>query len=373
MKQLFAMSALACALLGSCAPTKADRAEARGVTLAAMSCEGSWRRVEAPPMRPRLLVSVTETEAGVLLFGGVGDTGALGDGALWRDGAWTLMPAAGAPSPRAGHVAVWLGDRLCVWGGERDGEPLGDGACWTPGAPAWRAMSSPRAPSPRASAGACWTGRELVLFGGQDADGEALGAGAAWNPVTDAWRALPTAGAPRPRTSPVLRCDGSAVTVWGGAGDALALGAEDAARYELATDVWSPLDLTGAPSASSGPLAVIVAEGIFALHDDGVALFDAGASRWRALRHEPTAPPRFASSLARVPGGAMVWGGRDASGLRADGACYDIARERWTSTPTTNAPTARSFATAFFDGGAVMVLWGRDARGLRDDAHALVR
>jgi hypothetical protein len=41
---------------------------------------------------------------------------------------WIDLPTQGAPGPREGHAAVWTGSELLVWGGLGPGGMLGDGA-----------------------------------------------------------------------------------------------------------------------------------------------------------------------------------------------------------------------------------------------------
>lgn len=370
------LAACVAALISSCVQS-GDLEEARGATIATMQCGRVWRQIEVHGPGPRVFSSVTETPFGVALFGGFGRAGVLGEGWLWDGVRWQQLPEVGAPTARAGHIAVWTGHALCVWGGEVDGSPLGDGACWTPGDSAWRPMRNDGAPSPRAHAGACFAGGEVVLYGGQDSEGEAFADGAAWNPSTGTWRSLSSVGAPRARAHALLAPldvgSDQRVLVWGGNGDALALGAEDAALYDPARDVWTSIDLTDAPTASSGPLSATLSTGIWALNRDGVRVFDAVTMRWRAERNDPAMGPRFGATPVSLPGGVWLWGGRDEQSLLGDGGCYDTTEERWTLAPTEGAPSPRTNTITFWDGARLMVLWGEDESGLRDDAYALER
>lgn len=362
------------AVIAACVQTS-DGVEARGVTIATMRCGQHWRQLSVSAPRPRVFSNVTETPIGVVITGGFGSEGVLDDAWRWDGAAWTPLPIEGAPSARSGHVAVWTGTQLCVWGGEGDGAAIGDGACWTPGESRWQPIATEGAPAARIHAGAAMVGHELVIFGGQDAQGEAFGDGAAWDATTNRWRPLASTGAPRPRVRPLIAPyfapDGARALVWGGSGDELALGAEDAAFYDLTRDRWIPIDLTGAPTASSGPLSTLIPEGVWALNRDGVHLFDGATLRWRALRNDDGVGPRFATTPARLPGGVWLWGGRDERGLLGDGGCYDPNEQRWARAPGEGAPSPRQNAVTFWDGHRMMVLWGEDDDGLRDDAFAL--
>lgn len=374
--KIIMMAAALYAAMSACVPFQEHGVE-EGVTLTAMQCGRRWRRLDGAMPPSRLYPSVTEVAGGVAIFGGFGAEGVRDDGWLWNGRAWSPLPAEGAPSARSGHVAVWTAEALCVWGGEADGAVRGDGACWSPATGAWRAMSSDGAPSARTYAGACWTGRALVVFGGQNADGDTLGDGAAWDPATNRWRPLASTGAPKPRRYPLVTRwpvdGGDGALVWGGAGDELALGGEDAAVYDPARDAWTPVDLANAPPARSAPLSAVTPDGVWAWSREGVARLDAATARWQRSAPEDAPAMRFAATPVLVPGGVFVWGGRDEASVRGDGACHDLARDRWTAAPVVDAPPARADAVTFWDGRAVLVLWGQDERGLRDDAWSLER
>lgn len=58
-------------------------------------------------------------------------------------------------------------------------------------------------------------------------------------------------------------------------------------------------------------------------------------------------------------GKMVVWGGRTATGATATGGVYDLAKNTWTSTSMTDAPSARVDATAVWDDiGKRMIVWG---------------
>src|SRR5262249_6141999 len=73
----------------------------------------------------------------------------------------------------------------------------------------------PRAPQPREHASVTWTGTDLVVWGGASGI-TALGSGARWNAASDTWSPMPTAGAPAPRSHHSAAWTGSELIVWGG-------------------------------------------------------------------------------------------------------------------------------------------------------------
>jgi hypothetical protein len=160
------------------------------------------------------------------------------------------------------------------------------------------------------------------------------------------------------------------VLVWGGAGEALALGAEDAAVLDLRAWRWSPVDLAGAPPARTGPVAVEVAGGLAAFGLEGAAVFEWSTGRWRAVDPSPLAG-RFGATVLAVGGELVAWGGRDAAGLHRDGATLDPATGRWTPLDADASTAARLDAVGLTDGRQALVLWGADAGGLRADGFVL--
>jgi len=186
---------------------------------------GAWNAMPADGSpSARWDASATWTGAGLAVFGGFTQDGfgSVGSGASYDPAGerWEALPESGA---RRSHSAIWTGEELVVWGGTRDGygasEVLGDGVAWSPAAGAWRTISAAGAPSPREQHAAVWTGSRMIVWGGRDApdvSGAALADGAAYDPATDTWSPLPAAGAPAARVAPVAAWTGSALLIWGG-------------------------------------------------------------------------------------------------------------------------------------------------------------
>lgn len=163
-----------------------------------------WSRLEAdgPSPAPRYFHTATydSRRHRVLAFGGMGQSGPLGD--LWAlslDGspAWTRIEADGAPPlPRSGHVAAYdsVSDRMVLFGGEIGSVPVDD--TWElllSGTPRWVPRATLIRPPARTMAAAAFDGlrRRLVIFGGRAGSNAPLAdfwtfdlAGAAgWNPA----------------------------------------------------------------------------------------------------------------------------------------------------------------------------------------------
>ncbi len=348
------------------------RATDEGGTLHLMITPARWTPYDGPALPPpRRFPSITATPRGTVLFGGLTDRGPSSDAWLWDRAHWTPLPTEGAPSPRVGHAAVWTGDALCVFGGEARGEARGDGACWSPGRARWERLPDEGAPSPRSGTASVFTGREWIIWGGRDGDGNEFDDGARYDPTTRRWSALP-GGGPRARRGALaaLSPDGGQVLIWGGVGEALALGAEDSAILDLASSSWAPASIDGAPPARTGPEAVVVAGGVVAVGPEGVGRFEWSTRRWRAIASCPLSQ-RLGATVVAVPGAVVVWGGQDETGLRGDGAILDLTTERWTALRPDGAPAPRMSAVAFTDEHGLLMLWGHDGSALRTDGFAL--
>lgn len=166
-----------------------------------------------------------------LIWGGRAPAGPLASGArlTFSSGvpvAWSPLATAEAPSARTEHAAVWTGTRMLVWGGKGTGDDpyLGDGASYDPEADTWTPLPTEGAPSPRAGHAAVWTCSELLILGGENASG-LLATGSAYDPGTGRWRALTTAGNPNPRRGAAAVWTGREVLVFGGQGPGGAVGA----------------------------------------------------------------------------------------------------------------------------------------------------
>ena len=185
------------------------------------------------------------TGSELLLFGGVraGPISAVpvpfvGPLGLYNPGMdrWRPLQANGAPSNRAGHVAVWSGSEVLVWGGSTPQgsgsgmDPATPGGAFNPGAGIWRTISRVQQPAVRhgalgvfaSGAGSLGTGLMLVVGGPTQ--------GGAYDPVSDQWWSLSMQDAPS-FADGVVVWTGKWMLVWGNTragGTMAAIGA----RYE---------------------------------------------------------------------------------------------------------------------------------------------
>jgi N-acetylneuraminic acid mutarotase len=175
---------------------------------------------------------------------------------------------------------------------------------------------------------AVWTGTEMIIWGGQTILGGRTNSGARYNPATDTWTPTSTTNAPRARRSHSAVWTGTEMIVWGGCSplsDYCGLG--DGGRYNPATDTWTSISTTNSPASQGAHTAV-----------------------WTGSK-------------------MIVWGGcsfgyNNRCNLLNVGGVYDPATNTWTPTSTVNAPSARSSHKAIWT-GAEMIIWGSSNTGGR--------
>ena len=184
---------------------------------------------------------------------------------------------------------VWTGTELIVWGDGIYGRG-DDGAAFSLANGTWRVIAE--APlGPRCCHAAAWTGTEMLVWGGRD-DNTFFYDGAAYNPVTDAWRLLPRAGSFLGK-DPTMVWTGDVAVVLGVSGNADTSGEYiAAATYDPAENTWRTL--ARAPdSVRIGPRtwwtgdSIVVAD--VAPNIESVARYDLAADRWTTLNIEASA------------------------------------------------------------------------------------
>jgi N-acetylneuraminic acid mutarotase len=204
----------------------------------------------------RLFHTAVSTGSRMIVWGGQTIRGDryFDDGGIYdlMAGTWAALATSGAPSPRAGHAAVWTGSTMIVWGGTGDSS----GGVYDPASNAWRPTSTFGAPSQRGWPAAVWTGSKMIVWGGTAADGSGIGSGAVYDPNSDRWTPMSQAGAPSPRVISAAVWTGTRMIVWGGGSSFRGRVLGDGGIYDPARDRWSELAAAGAPSPRMAHTAV---------------------------------------------------------------------------------------------------------------------
>jgi len=156
-------------------------------------------------------------------------------------------------------TAVWTGTEMLIWAGYSEDIWASSGVRYNPSTDTWTPMSPVNQPSLRVWHSAVWTGTEMIIWGGFDwATKFSTAEGARYNPATDVWTPMTLVNAPVPRDSHAAVWTGSEMLIWGGFWDYGAFGTQisDGARYDPVADTWRPISMAGEPRASISPTAV---------------------------------------------------------------------------------------------------------------------
>jgi len=259
----------------------------------------SWRATStagAPAGRENPTAVWTGTEA--IFWGGdpdgVSDEPGTGGRYAPATDSWTLTSTVNAPTNRYGHTAVWAGSEMIVFGG------IGTDTVakrYKPATDTWTDASMVNAPGARDHHAAVWTGTEMIIWGGFINDG-ITPTGGRYNPVTDLWTPTNIADSPITRMWPVGVWTGTEMIVWGG-NDWLFLGdLGDGARYNPATDSWTPINPAGAPTPR-------IAQGVWTGSE---LLLWGGANDSSGGRYDPAIDSWIPTTLVGAP--RVLWGGR---------------------------------------------------------------
>jgi hypothetical protein len=285
---------------------------------------------------------------------------------------WNPMSSEGVPT-KSEHTAVMANNEMIVWGGNTN-----TGFRYDTGTDAWTAMSTTDAPSARRMNATVWTGSEMIVWGGASPGNLALDTGARYDPMTDSWMPMSTNNAPSPRVDMAYVWTGTEFIVWGGV-DLPVAGSKlgDGARYNPATDTWTPMSPSAANSGFGAVLAawtgteMIVWDGGqptfvdsngFPVKTPTLRLYDPLADAWRETGN-PCEPYLGTGDVQSHWTGSRLfaWSNADNGGY-----FYDPAADRWLAIDSLGGPPARRGAASVWTGDRFMIWGGDEASGLRD-------
>lgn len=336
---------------------------------------GAWTLhtpAASPPPRSDAATAFDAADGTVVLFGGQGATGPLGDTWTWDGTTWTQHSAGERPPARAGAAMVFdaATGTAVLFGGEGPSAPLADtwtwnGSTWTLRAPA----TSPPARSVATMAFDPVTGA-AVLFGGLGPSGP-LADTWTWDGTT--WTQHSAGASPPARSASPGAFDEASGTVvlFGGLGASGPLG--DTWTWDGGT--WTEKTPTSSPPARSDA-AIAFGRGLGSL-----VLFGGQAANgvlgdtwvWAGTTWTPqylaTSPQaRSGGALADddATGALTLVGGTSSShDVLADTWTYALAatRLKWTpGTPTVSPPASAGMSSAFDPAiGRVAVIGGSSA------------
>lgn len=319
----------------------------------------SWTPVDGGgPWIPGGSVCIAAWTGNRLLYKDASTGGAEYDPAL---DAWNYI-ATGGPNSQLGMACVWTGDELLAWGGY--GAWQMPGARYDPVAGEWTPMSTVGAPPGDViQAMAVWTGSGMFVWGGDylPGGGVELDVGGIYDPRTDTWRPVSTVDSPPGRYNTHAVWTGTEVVFWGGQPQSGDPNKNDGARYDPATDTWTPTTLVGAPAGRRDHSAVWTGSKMLVW---GGNLFQSGAL------YDPVADTWTPTSLVDAPEGRhwhsaiwtgremVVWGGNtDDESQVGTGGRYDPLADTWQATTMVDAPAPRRQHGAAWT-GTEMLIWG---------------
>jgi N-acetylneuraminic acid mutarotase len=223
---------------------------------------GSWKAMATSPLTPRsapknAVWSTTTSE--MIVWGGTDGT-VRGDGAAYDPAAdtWALLPVAPIGA-RVGHSMLWTGSVVLIWGGGGSGgvtSPWTDGATYDPKTKTWTKLAAlPSGTDGRWGHVGVLSDKEFLFWGGYGgttiATG-AVGSGARIQPSGTTWTMFSapddTIFTPSKRYDALGWWLGGKLYVWAGTGG-MPTAAFGGAIYDVASDKWSKLDVTGAPDS----------------------------------------------------------------------------------------------------------------------------
>jgi N-acetylneuraminic acid mutarotase len=275
---------------------------------------------------------------------------------------WTATSTTNAPAGSYYHTAVWTGSEMIIWGGETSAGFVNTGSRYNPSTNSWTATTTTNAPPTRWRHSAVWTGSEMIVWGGEGnlSVSGTLNTGGRYNPSVDTWA---------PNQPPVGRIyhtvvwTGSEMIIWGGLNGYF--GVNDGGIYNPATDSWTVTSVAAVPSARYYHAAVWTGsemivwggfDGNCSVNSGGK--YNPGTDSWTSTS-TTNAPPGRSFPTAIWTGAEMIaWGGYDCSAnVFNTGGKYDPSADTWVATSTINAPSPRSHHTAVWT-GKEMVIWG---------------
>jgi len=326
--------------------------------------------IGAPSARGSHTAVWTGTE--MIIWGGCGQASnfcGLKDGKRYDPSTdtWRPVSTANAPGPRRGHVAVWTGSKMIVWGGCSPGynnscspattRYLNSGGVYDPSTDTWQSTSGAGAPD-GGFYRAVWTGAEMIVLNGQSGR-----PGGRYRLDTDSWAPVNTLNAPSPRTGFSMTWTGAEVVVWGGSVEGYREPLGDGARYNPASDAWTPVSKTNAPSPRSGHSAVwtgtemllyggdLLSNLYFTTPSNTGYRYNPGSDTWAPI--STNGAPPSANHAALWTGTEMIlWGTTDAK----SGARYNPSTDSWAPTDKNDSPEPLQHAVWT---GVEMAVWGR--------------
>lgn len=234
---------------------------------------------------------------------------------------WKGIATALAPQARVDHTEVFTGKKVLIWGGLLNtGGFTNTGGIYDPRLDSWTATSLTNAPTARINHTAVWTGSKMIIWGGVGPGGVVLNNGGIYDPATNTWESISVTAAPSARHAHSVVWTGTRMLLWGGAGNA-------------------GFTTAAIPGTNNALLGYVLTNTIY--YNDGFS-YDPATNTWTAISNTG-APSNRAYHAAVWTGSKMIiWGGHDVTTELATGGVYDPANNTWSLVSNAGAPAKRS-------------------------------
>ncbi len=338
------------------------RTSAESVTENFVSQSSGWSVIGAAGApSPRVTFGSTWTGSRVFVWGGWDGSNLSNNGALFNPASnqWTPISNTGAPSLRMKFATVWTGSEVIVWGGE--GTAPATGGRYNPSTDNWAAIATNPVGS-RIYPGFAWSGAQMLVFGGVDLASNSIAGGEVFNFVSNTWASVNTVGMPSARSGAAVHWTGQRFLVWGGRGGAAV---SDGALYNPTTDSWTPISTVGAPSARYEMSSVWTGTELIVWggNDNGGnplntgAIYNPTTNTWRAMSNFNAPTARFSADAVWTGKEMLLWSGLVAAASQNGGGRYNLATDTWDAIPLLNSPSNRDMFLPVWTGSSFFV-WG---------------
>jgi hypothetical protein len=171
---------------------------------------------------------------------------------------------------------------------------------------------------------AFWTGTDLLVWGGS------VASSARFNPASDSWSPVSSENAPDPRRGANVLWTGKELLVWGGR--ATEDYWDDGARYDPKTDRWAPMSRVGAPTPGPSSHALWIGQEMIV---------------WTSTDRTVSVTPAVSSTRITIQGR------------------YDPQTDVWTTSEASYEVDDFSYVNAALWSGTEVILWARGERTVR--------
>jgi N-acetylneuraminic acid mutarotase len=328
------------------------------------------RAPDAPIPAARSYHAVATVGSGsVLLFGGVGGAGTLGD--TWRytvtANTWTDQSPPVPPARYWHAMAPTDADGALVFGGvDSSHELLGDTWAYHQGTGYWTDQAPTLAPSGRyGQAMASLGGDQVLLFGGTEDGTGWFGDTWIYDLSDNTWTAMGPASAPSARYIHGMASVGEGkVLLFGGTSSMGYM--SDTWVYDVISNTWTLQSPTAHPSAriqpamaSLGGDQVLLFGGHDGVPDAETWVYDLSEDTWTNVTPAASPVGRYDHALASFgTGRALLFGGYDFYNYRDDTWLYDLQSHTWSLDDPAIAPSARFRHTMVSVGEGQAILFG---------------